>query len=122
MAAVAYDLIQSTLLGEAAEHAPVGILVADEELRYVAVNLYACELLGYERSELLAPADGKTGPFPISPDQWAELLEQGERTGLGRAVRKDGTEIEISFFAGATKVANMPVYVAFLRPAAAKPS
>jgi PAS domain S-box-containing protein len=122
MAAVAYDLIQSTLLGEAAEHAPVGILVADEELRYVAVNLYACELLGYERSELLAPADGKTGPFPISPDQWAELLEQGELTGLGRAVRKDGTEIEISFFAGATKVANMPVYVAFLRPAAAKPS
>ena len=40
-------LIQMSLLGEAVEHAPVGIFVFDDEGRYVAVNAYACELLGY---------------------------------------------------------------------------
>ena len=46
-------LVQSILLGDAVEHAPVAILVADEEMRYVAANLTACELLGYTRDELL---------------------------------------------------------------------
>ena len=31
-------LVQSVLLGEAVEHAPVAILVADDEMRYVAAN------------------------------------------------------------------------------------
>ena len=43
---VSEPLVQSILLGDAVEHAPVAILVADEEMRYVAVNNYACELLG----------------------------------------------------------------------------
>ena len=46
-------LVQSVLLGEAVEHAPVAILVADDEMRYVAANATACELLGYTREELL---------------------------------------------------------------------
>jgi PAS domain S-box-containing protein len=49
----AQDLIQTTLLGEAAENAPLGIFVADDEMGYIAVNRRACELLGYDREELL---------------------------------------------------------------------
>ena len=50
---VSEPLVQSILLGDAVEHAPVAILVADDEMRYVAANQYACELLGYTREELL---------------------------------------------------------------------
>ena len=42
-------LVQTVLLGEAVEHAPVAILVADEEMRYVAANATATKLFGYTR-------------------------------------------------------------------------
>ena len=32
---------------------PMAIFVADDDGRYIAVNAYACELLGYTRDELL---------------------------------------------------------------------
>jgi PAS domain S-box-containing protein len=44
--------VQSTLLGELLEHADVGALAADSG-RYIAANEYACELTGYDRSELI---------------------------------------------------------------------
>ena len=52
---ISEPLMQSVLIGEAVEHAPVAILVSDEEGRYVAANEHACELLGYTREELLGP-------------------------------------------------------------------
>jgi PAS domain-containing protein len=42
-------LIQTALLGEAIESGPALVFVADEEMRYIAVNRYACESLGYAR-------------------------------------------------------------------------
>ena len=50
----ARKLIQTTLVGEALDAAPVAIFVADDDRRYIAVNEYACLLLGYTRNELLA--------------------------------------------------------------------
>lgn len=50
--AAADDLVQSTLLGELVEHANIGVLAADSG-RYIAANEYACELIGYDRSELI---------------------------------------------------------------------
>src|ERR1700751_4179359 len=46
-------LIQASLRGEAVEHGPAAVFVADEHGRYVAVNQAACKLVGYEREELL---------------------------------------------------------------------
>ena len=57
-------LVQSVLLGEAVEHAPVAILVADDEMRYVAANATACELLGYTREELLQLRVTGSGAVP----------------------------------------------------------
>ena len=45
--------IQSTLLGEAAELAPIGVFVVDDTFAFIAVNRYGCEMFGYERDELL---------------------------------------------------------------------
>ncbi len=50
--AAASALAQSTLLGELVDGAQVGMLAIDAG-RCVAANAYACELLGYEREELI---------------------------------------------------------------------
>jgi len=51
--AVAHSLIQKSLVGEAIDGAPVAVFVADDDGEYLAVNQYACDLLGYDRAELL---------------------------------------------------------------------
>jgi PAS domain S-box-containing protein len=114
----AYDLVQTTLLGEAADSAPIGIFVADDEMRYVAVNRFCCELLGYERSELLRLKVSDVSPAPVSLEQWDDMLRRGSLHGETRLVRKDGTEVVADFDAVTTRVANMLVYVAFVRPRA----
>ena len=90
----AQDLIQTTLLGEAAENAPLGIFVADDEMGYVAVNRRACELLGYEREELLSLTIADVSPVPPSPQRYGEMIARGELTGKSRLLRKDGSEVE----------------------------
>jgi len=52
-------LIQTALLGEAVEAGPALIFVADEQMRYIAVNQFACSALGYTREELLGLYIGK---------------------------------------------------------------
>src|SRR5215207_5863332 len=50
----AIELLQETLIGEAAATGSAGVVLSDDDLRYVAVNEAACNLLGYSRGELLA--------------------------------------------------------------------
>src|SRR3954451_11251260 len=52
--ALALEPLQQVLLQDAIDRAPALIFVADDEMRYLAVNTTACEVLGYSRSELLA--------------------------------------------------------------------
>ncbi|MGH3030714.1 MAG: PAS domain S-box protein [Gaiellaceae bacterium] len=112
----AQDLIQTTLLGEAAENAPLGIFVADEEMAYVAVNRRGCELVGYEREELLSLKVSDISPSPPSQEHYAEMIARGKLSGRGPLLRKDGTEVDVEFWAYSTRVAQMTVYVAFIRP------
>jgi PAS domain S-box-containing protein len=75
-------LVQSTLLGELLEHADVGALAADSG-RYVAANEYACELTGYDRSELIGR--------PV-----ADLCRR-RGSGVIALGCKNGGEIEVSY-------------------------
>jgi PAS domain S-box-containing protein len=101
---VSDPLIQTSLLGEAIEHAPVVVLVADEQGDLVAVNQSACALLGYERGELLTLRVGhvarNAAPVP-------------DGTGIKRTTltRKDGTNVEFAYETRETTVAGMPVFV-----------
>ena len=56
----AAHIVQSTLLGDAVEHAEVGIVVWNADRRYVAVNPKAAELTGTTREQLLANPVGST--------------------------------------------------------------
>ena len=70
-----------TLLGEAVEHAPVGIYVFDDQGRYVAVNVYACELLGYARKELLELRIGELAVSKHDAMREYQRVMRGEEAG-----------------------------------------
>src|SRR5215210_3503171 len=110
-----HDLIQTSLLGEAVENAPVGVFVADEEMRYIAVNQTASAMLGYEREELLGLLVSELSPLPDAEARYRDMVSAGGLSGKTRARRKDGTEIHVEFWSCTTRVAQMTVYVSFVR-------
>jgi PAS domain S-box-containing protein len=108
---VSEPLIQASLLGEAIENGPMAVFVADEHGKYVAVNQAACQLLGYSRDELLALRVADVARYEQATAEWTEMLRSGTRLGSSTLTRKDGSTVELSYVAGATTVAGMPVWV-----------
>ncbi len=114
--AVANELIQLTLVGEAIEAGPVAVFVADDDGRYLAVNAYACELLGYERHELL---DLRVTDVAVNPDaanDYEGMRRRGDNTGLTILRKKDGSELQMHFRASATKVGGMALWIGVCWP------
>jgi PAS domain-containing protein len=92
MKARAHTLFQQTLLGDAAEHAEIGVLVWNEELRYVAVNTFACRILGVSREDLLGARVGDQNPTAAARDAIEasiEALPASGRTPLANGVTVD---------------------------------
>jgi len=111
VAGVSEPLIQASLLGEAIEHGPVAVFVADEYGKYVVVNRAACLMLGYSREELLGLRVVDVARYSGAGEEWSEMRQAGTRVGTSSLTRKDGTNVEFSYVAGATTVAGMPVFV-----------
>ena len=112
MSGVAEPLIQASLLGEAIDHGPVAVFVADDDLRYIAVNAFACALLGYTREELLELRMTDVTRHPGAEAEYADVIAHRARDGESRLVRKDGSEVAIAYRASETTVAGMRFYVA----------
>ena len=108
---VSEPLIQASLLGDAIEHAPVAVFVADEHGKYVAVNRAAYLMLGYTREELLALRVVDVARYSEAPGEWREMRQAGTRVGTSTLTCKDGTTVEFSYVAGSTTVAGMPLFV-----------
>jgi PAS domain S-box-containing protein len=112
-------LIHSALVGEALEHGPVAVFVVDDEGRYLTVNRFACELLGYERGELLKRCVGELAV--VEQDVALEVYARAVKTGaeLTTAVRHaDGSILKLRFRATVSRVAGMPVFVGAAWPIA----
>jgi PAS domain S-box-containing protein len=92
------------------------VFVADEDMRYVAVNDYACSLLGYSREELLALRVTDVARYSEAPREYSTMMSGGRSTGTSRLSRKDGSAISVSFLAQETKVAHMLLYVSVAWP------
>ena len=107
----AEQLIQSGLIGEALDTGPALIFVADENMKYIAVNELAATTLGYTRSELLALHVTDVARDPAAPAQYEEMLKLGRRTGTAMLTRRDGSEIEFEYRAGKTRIAGLDLYV-----------
>jgi PAS domain S-box-containing protein len=110
---VSEPLVQSVLLGDAVEQAPVAILVADDEMRYVAVNKYACELLGYTREELLEKRITDLARYPEAPEEFRQMMASGGLNGVTTVVRGDGSELKLRYRAKETTMAGL-LYCVFV--------
>jgi PAS domain S-box-containing protein len=73
--------IQAQLIVEALASASVGFLVWDEDLRYIAANQAACEILGTTLDELLGQ---RVGGHSEDAD---EAIDAGFRTGTAAGSR-----------------------------------
>ena len=113
---VAEPLVQAGLLGEAIDRAPDAVLVADESMRYIAVNQAACRLLGYTREELLALRMTDLTADTEAHGQFEQMMSRRGRSGTAVLHRKDGAEFRAAYRAHETKLAGMTVYVAILWP------
>ncbi|MDQ3822662.1 MAG: PAS domain-containing protein [Actinomycetota bacterium] len=112
MSGVAEPLIQASLLGEAIDHGPVAVFVADDDLRYIAVNEFACTLLGYSREELLSlRVTDVLAPGEAAEDAF-DLAAGRPRGGESSLLRKDGAPVRIAYRTSETTVAGMRFSVA----------
>ena len=104
-------LIQTALLGEAVDSGPALVFVADEEMRYIAVNEFAAEALGYTRDELLELRVSEVARERVSPEQYDEMLLHGFQHGTSILTCKDGTAVEFHYRATKTRVAGLHLFV-----------
>ena len=104
-------LIQTALLGEAVEDGPALVFVADEQMRYIAVNQFACRALGYTREELLALHVSDIARDPGASAEFDQMLARGIRHGTAVLTRKDGSTVEFFYRAAKTKVAGLSFFV-----------
>ncbi len=104
-------LIQTALLGEAIESGPALVFVADEDMRYIAVNQFACDALGYSREEFLALEVSDVAQEPSAALEYDEMLVRGIRHGTAVLTRKDGSTLEFFYRAAKTKVAGLTFFV-----------
>ena len=95
----AIELLQETLLGEAAATGAAAVLLSDDDLHYVAANDAACELLGYSRGELLALDVSKV--MQSEPEQLRRasraVMDGATYHGSATLRRKDGAEIDVGY-------------------------
>jgi PAS domain S-box-containing protein len=112
----AEPFVQSVLLGEAVEHAPVAILVADDEMRYVAANATATELLGYTREELLHLYVPDVASYPDAEGEFEAMIAAGELVGRTTVTCKDGSRRTLRHRSSETTIAGLSYYVAVLWP------
>ena len=104
-------LIQTALLGEAVDSGPALVFVADEDMRYIAVNEFACKALGYTREELLDLRVPEVAREAVAPAEYDELLVRGFRYGTSTLTCKGGSTVEFDYRATKTKVAGLQLFV-----------
>ena len=87
------------------------VFVADEQMRYVAVNKRACELLGYSRDELLALLVPEVAVAQSAEAEYGEMVAAGARVGAAPIRSKDGRLFELSYSAGEVRVGDRRLFV-----------
>jgi PAS domain S-box-containing protein len=107
----AETLIQTSLLGEAVDTSPALVFVADEQMRYIAVNQTACDVLGYTRDELLKLTVADVARDSGAPAEYDEMLARGRRDGVAVLTTKDGRTLDFHYGASRTRVAKLEMFV-----------
>ena len=109
-------LIQGVLVGEAIANAGYVVLVADEEMRYLAASDGACELLGYDREELLALTVPDLVVESSASALFDEFMRDRGQRGFIMLRCKDGRHVAAHYDARQTVVSGLPYYISLLTP------
>ena len=99
------------MLSAAIDAAPVCVFVADVEMRYLAVNAYACELLGYSEGELLEMKVSDVASYAEAPEEYATMMSAAYLSGVSRLRCKDGEELILRYVAGEVDFDGVPAFV-----------
>jgi PAS domain S-box-containing protein len=102
---------RDSVFASALDAAPVCVFVADRDMRYRAVNAYACELLGYTEEELLAMRVSDIAAYGGAPREYDALIESAYLQGVSRLRAKDGEELVLSYVAGELELDGEQLYV-----------
>jgi PAS domain S-box-containing protein len=88
--ALALEPLQHVLLCDAVDRSPALVFVADDEMRYLAVNNTACEVLGYTRQELLSLRVTDVAVSAEAESLYQEMLSARSQQGDVQLRTKDG--------------------------------
>src|SRR4051794_25707580 len=100
------------ILAAALDGAPAFVFVADAQMRYVAVNRYACDLLGYTEKELRRMRVTDVATYDTAAADYEGMIEAGYGVGVARLRCKDGSVIAMRYVAGEADVGGETLYVA----------
>jgi PAS domain S-box-containing protein len=107
----AHELIQSGLIGEALEQGPALVFVADDRMKYIAVNDLAARTLGYDRSEILSLHVTDVVRDPAAAEHYGEMIRAGRRTGETKLTTRDGRELDFEYRATKTRIAGLEFFI-----------
>jgi PAS domain S-box-containing protein len=103
--------LRTAVLTTAVDAAPVCMFVADREMRYRAVNAYACELLGYTEEELLGMRVSDIATYDEAPREFEAMVDAAYLRGVSRLRTKQGEELVLSYVAGELELDGETLYV-----------
>lgn len=107
-----FAYIQQAVLLEVWDQAPALVFVADERMRYVAVNATACKTLGYTREEILSLRVTDVAVADDAAELYADMIEVGENSGRTPIRAKDGTMYLLDYAAESCEFAGATYYTA----------
>jgi PAS domain S-box-containing protein len=103
--------IQQFLVYNAVDRSSALIFVADDEMRYVAVNSRACEVLGYTRAELLSLQVTDIAVAAEAGDLYREMMRTRSQQGDVNLRTKDGDLLPFFYSASEVRVAGIDYWV-----------
>ena len=107
----AQPLVQAGLLGEAIDAGPALVFVADEDMRFLAVNYAVCDALGYDREELLGMRVTDIAADGGAAENYARMVVEGTAAGRATLLCRDGSQRTIEYRASQVTLAHMNVFV-----------
>jgi PAS domain S-box-containing protein len=103
--------VQQFLVYDAVDRSSALIFVADDEMRYVAVNSRACEVLGYTRAELLSLRVTDIAVAADADDLYREMMRTRSQQGDVNLRTKDGDLLPFFYSASEVRVAGISYWV-----------
>ena len=115
--ALANPLVQESLTAEAIAAAGVGLLVWDDDRRYIVANPRACTILGCTIDEIIGAT---VGARTVGGDTAvADAMRQPLARGRATVDRFDGSgQVTIEFITFQTRAAGLPYMASVIWPAA----